>query len=72
MHGSYNLETEKIDLHGTLKTDAELSHLTNGVKSAMLKPLNIFFKRKHAGAVVPVRLVGTYHHPEPGLDLPVK
>jgi AsmA-like C-terminal region len=70
MHGTYNLETEKIDLHGTLKTDAELSHMTEGVKSALLKPLNIFFKRKHAGAVAPVHLVGTYHHPEPGLDLP--
>ena len=70
MHGTYNLETEKIDLHGTLKTDAELSHMTEGVKSALLKPLNIFFKRKHAGAVAPVHLVGTYRHPEPGLDLP--
>ena len=72
MHGTYGLETEKIDLHGTLKTDTELSHMTGGVKSALLKPFDIFFKRKHAGAVAPVRLVGTYHHPEPGLDLPVK
>ena len=72
MHGTYNLQSEAIDLHGTLKTDAELSEMTSGIKSVLLKPFDVFFKRKHAGAVVPVHLIGTYKDPQPGLDLPVK
>ena len=70
MHGTFNLENTAIDLHGTLKTEVELSQMTNGFKSTLLKPLNGVFKRKHAGAVVPVRLVGTYRDPHVGLDLP--
>jgi hypothetical protein len=72
LHGTYNLESEAIDLHGTLKTDAELSRMSSGIKSVLLKPFDVFFKRKHAGAVVPVHLIGTYQDPQPGLDLPVK
>jgi AsmA-like C-terminal region len=72
MHGTYNLQSEAIDLHGTLKTDAEVSKMSSGLKSALLKPFDVFFKRKHAGAVVPVHLIGTYRDPQPGLDLPVK
>ncbi len=72
MHGTYNLETLAIDLHGTLKTDEEFSGLTTGFKSVILKPFNVFFRKKHAGAVLPVHLAGTYKKPEPGLDLSVK
>jgi hypothetical protein len=71
MHGTYNLESEAVDLHGTLKTDVELSKMTVGVKSVLLKPFDVFFKRKHAGAAVPVHLTGTYAAPQFGLDLPV-
>jgi hypothetical protein len=72
MHGTYNLQSEAIDLHGTLKTEAELSKMSSGLKSVLLKPFDVFFKRKHAGAIVPVHLIGTYKDPQPGLDLPVK
>jgi hypothetical protein len=72
MNGTYNLQSEVVDLHGTLKTDVELSKMTSGFKSVLLKPFDVFFKRKHAGAAVPVHLVGTYKDPQAGLDLPVK
>jgi hypothetical protein len=72
MHGTYNLKSEAIDLHGTLKTDAELSRMSSGFKSVLLRPFDVFFKRQHAGAVVPVHLIGTYKDPQPGLDLAVK
>ena len=72
MHGTYDLQSEAVDLHGTLRTDAELSKMSSGFKSALLKPFDVFFKKKHIGAVVPVHLIGTYSAPEPGLDLPVK
>jgi hypothetical protein len=69
MHGTYQLDTRKIDLHGILKTEAEFSNLSSGFKSVLLKPFNAIFKKKHAGAVVPVHLTGTYEHPETGIDL---
>jgi AsmA-like protein len=69
MQGTFNLENHKVDLHGTLKTDAEFSHMISGFKSVLLKPFNVFFKKKHVGAVVPVHLIGTYEHPETGMDI---
>jgi hypothetical protein len=72
MHGTYNLDSYAINLHGTLKTDEEFSEMTTGFKSVLLKPFDTFFRRKHAGAVIPVRLLGTYSAPQAGLDLPAK
>jgi hypothetical protein len=69
MNGTYNLENEQIDFHGTLKTAAELSQDTTGIKSALLKPLNPLFKRKKAGADIPVKMTGTYHDPRFGFDV---
>lgn len=70
MHGTYNLENEKIDLHGTLRTTAKFSNTTSGVKSVLLKPFDVIFKRKHHdGAKVPVQLTGTYDDPHAGLEI---
>lgn len=71
-HGTYNLEDTKIDFHGDLKTDASISKETTGAKAILLKPLDPLFKRKHAGAVVPVAATGTYANPQFGLALPGK
>ncbi len=68
MNGTYNLSSEQIDFHGMLKTEAELSQETSGIKSALLKPLDPLFKRKKAGAAVAVKMTGTYKHPEFGFD----
>ncbi len=72
MNGTYNLESTKIDLHGTLKTDVEISKMTTGVKSVLLKPFDSAFRKKRAAAVIPVHLLGTFDHPEPGLDIPAR
>ena len=73
MHGTYNLESRAVDLHGTLRTEEEFSDMTSGFKSVALRPFDVFFRRKHAGAVMPVHLMlGTYDAPEAGLDLPAK
>lgn len=69
LNGTYNLENTKIDFHGSLKTDAALSKETTGAKAILLKPLDPLFKRKRAGAVVPVALTGTYHDPHFGISL---
>jgi hypothetical protein len=72
MQGTYNLLTEKSDLHGTLKTDSEPSKTTQGMKALILKVLDPFFKKKHVGYVMPVKITGTYEHPSFGVDLSVQ
>ncbi len=69
MRGTYDLISEKIDLHGTLKTEAEVSKTTHGLKALMLKVLDPFFKNKPAGYIAPVKITGTYDHPQFALDL---
>jgi hypothetical protein len=69
MYGTYNLITEKIDLHGTLKTDSAPSNTTQGIKSLLIKALDPFLKKKRAGYQMPIRITGTYEHPSFGLDL---
>ena len=61
--GTYNLLNETIDLHGSLTMHATLSKAAGGIKSVVLIPLDLFFKKHGAGAVVPVRITGTYSHP---------
>jgi hypothetical protein len=61
--GTYNLLNEWIDLHGKLAIRATLSKAAGGIKSIALLPLDPFFKKKGAGAVIPVSITGTYAHP---------
>jgi AsmA-like C-terminal region len=73
MHGSYNLIDEKVDLHGTLKTDSQFTKVSGGgAKSVFLKPFDAIFKRHPQGAVIPVQLTGTYSDPHPGLEITSK
>jgi hypothetical protein len=72
MQGTYNLEDTKIDFHGDLKTEASISDDSSGVKAVLLKPLDPLFKKKHAGAQVPVEMTGTYHDPHFGVSLQPK
>jgi AsmA-like protein len=72
LHGTYNLEDTKIDFHGDLKTEASLSDDSSGVKAVLLKPLDPLFKKKSAGAVVPIEMTGTYHDPHFGVSLQPK
>ncbi len=69
LQGTYSLLTQRIDLHGTLAMQADLSQATKGVKSFLLKALDPFFKKKRAGAVVPIQIGGTYSHPSYGVSL---
>ena len=70
MHGTYNLISEKIDLHGTLKMDSDLSDTAHGAKAVILKVLDPFFKKKRGhGSDVPVKVSGDYHHPAFGMDV---
>lgn len=66
--GTYNVINQKIDFHGVVKIDANVSEETSGIKSVFAKVLDPFFKKKQ-GSVVPVKMDGTYKHPNFALDL---
>ena len=66
--GTYGLNEETLDFHGTLVMQAKLSQTTTGVKSWLLKPVDPFF-RKNGQTEVPIKVTGTRDHPQFGLEL---
>jgi hypothetical protein len=62
LHGSYDFRDGKVHLLGALRMESDISHAETGFKSLLLKPLIPFFKKKKAGAVVPVAVTGEPHH----------
>jgi hypothetical protein len=69
LHGTFNLLNYKIDLHGDMRVDTQISKTSSGVKALLLKAMDPLFKKKKKGEVVPVHIGGTYNHPDFGLDL---
>jgi len=70
MHGTFNVVSQKIDFHGVLQTASEFSKVGGGgIKSIFLKPLDALFKKKPKGSEIPVKMTGTYAHPEFGLEI---
>jgi hypothetical protein len=69
MLGTYNIINHKIDLHGRMKVDTEISKTSGGMRALLLKIMDPFFKKKRNGEVVPVHIAGTYGHPQFGLDM---
>ena len=69
VQGTYDILSHKIDLHGKMRVDSNISKTTTGFKSLLLKVLDPIFKKKKKGEVVPVYIRGTYEKPQFGLDL---
>jgi len=69
LNGTYNMTGGQMDFRGHLLLDAKLSQTTTGVKSFFLKAVDPFFKGKHGGSDIPIKISGTKDHPEFGLDL---
>jgi AsmA-like C-terminal region len=71
LHGTYDLISERIDLHGKLSMDVKFSQANTGVKSFFLKALDPLFKKKQnrTGSIVPVKITGIYPHPSYGMDV---
>lgn len=69
MHGTYNILSHAIDLHGNMRVDTKISKTASGVKALMLKVMDPIFRKKKEGEIVPVRIQGTYEKPQFGLDL---
>jgi hypothetical protein len=69
LHGTYDVLTEQVNLHGTLQLDHKLSKGSKGVKSVLLKSVEPLFRKKNAGEIVPIKIGGTFIHPSYGLDV---
>ncbi len=69
LHGTYEVITHRVDLHGTLKMDSSLSRTAHGPKAMIMKIMDPFFKKKPKGSEVPVKITGSYEKPSFGLDL---
>jgi AsmA-like C-terminal region len=69
LHGTYDLISHRINLHGTLFMDAQLPKATSGVKSFLLKAINPLLKKnRRGGAEFPVSITGTYESPSYSAD----
>lgn len=68
--GVYSLGDQQFDFTGRVKTDARLSQMVSTRwKSWLLKPVDPFFAKGGAGAVIPIRISGTQADPKIGLHL---
>ncbi len=67
--GTFNFHNQVVHLVGDLRMDTDISHATTGFKSFLLKPLAPFFKKKNAGAVVPIAVTGGPGHYQVTQDL---
>ena len=70
LHGSYGLRSEAIAFEGTLRMDATISEAAGGgLKGFFLKAVDPVFRKKGAGALVPLKIGGTRDKPQFGLDV---
>jgi hypothetical protein len=62
LSGVYNLRDRSVHMLGNLQMESDISHVTTGLKSLLLKPLIPFFKKGNAGAVIPIAITGYPNH----------
>lgn len=62
LSGTFRFHDEAVHLTGKLKMATDISHAATGFKSFLLKPLAPFFKKKNAGAVIPIAVTGLPGH----------
>lgn len=62
LSGTYRFHDDAVHLTGNLRMDTDISHTTTGFKSFLLKPLAPFFKKKNAGAMIPIAVTGLPGH----------
>ena len=58
LSGTFDVRSYKVDMTGDLTMQTDVTHVTTGFKSVLLKPLAPLFRKKKAGAVVPIRISG--------------
>jgi hypothetical protein len=71
LNGAYGLESEQIEFDGTVRMEATISEASGakGVKGFLLKAVDPVFRKRGAGAIVPIKIRGTKDDPKFGLDV---
>lgn len=69
LDGMYTLDGSTFNFFGDVRTKARLSQMVGGWKSILLLPVDPFFAKNGAGAVIPISITGTHDKPHFGLDL---
>jgi len=71
LHGSYGLRSEALAFDGSLRMEATVSEAVGagGIKGFLLKAIDPIFRKKGAGALIPIRIRGTREKPQFGLDV---
>jgi len=72
LKGSYELDSEQIDLHGVARLQAKLSQTMTSWKRVALKPVDPFFSKAGAGTLLLIKVTGSRGKPEFGLDRSAK
>jgi len=69
LSGWYNLNSERLDFRGSVRTRARISEMMKSRwKRVVLKPVDPFFAKNGAGAVIRIAITGTRSDPRFGLD----
>jgi AsmA-like protein len=69
VRGTYSFNDEHIDLHGQLRIDQKFSKTSSGPKGLITRATEALKARSNGdGEILPVKMTGTYDHPEYGLD----
>jgi hypothetical protein len=58
LNGALDLRDLKVHLLGNLRMQSDISHISPGLLSVLMKPLSPFFKKRNAGAVIPIAVTG--------------
>ena len=70
LNGSYGLRNEALAFDGTLRMQATISQASGGgVKGFFLKAVDPLFRKKGAGALIPIRVGGTVDQPKFGVNI---
>jgi hypothetical protein len=67
LNGSYELASERLDLHGQLFMEAKLSKTARGPKAFLLKAADRHYRSKRGGSRVAVRITGPRSDPRFGV-----
>jgi hypothetical protein len=58
LNGVFNLSDRTVHLLGNLHMKSDISHVTIGFKSLLMKPLIPFFKEDNSGGIIPIEISG--------------
>jgi hypothetical protein len=66
--GAYDMGQDTLDFHGTVRLHAKVSQTMTGWKRWALKPVDPFFAKHGAGTFLHIKVEGSAHKPDFGLD----